>query len=181
MNRPASSPDIETQPSTTGAVVRDYNEFAAQGKTVPHLTAAGFLRRVPGRRWNLEELITFGSKVHRTAEAVPLTYQTAFDEDLGPVRVYPLRLLEGVYRVLSVQFHWPELPTGDAHLEDRTQADVLRATRRAKRHLEAAAEYVDEPRIAEKIEEVLEWLAQQSGEAENQTASNVMPAPLRAL
>lgn len=141
---------------------------------VEHLTIPGFIRRAP-HRFHMDEITRFGDKVGKIAEAMQISYLTMIDRSLGQIRLFPVPLLERVYAVMAAQFGWEQtvdVPT----LEDRQSAE-LRATERAKKHLQSASEHADNPIVAEAMTTVLKWLESETV----RLGGKETPPPLRSI
>lgn len=137
---------------------------------VEHVTTFEFLRRAP-RHSTADDLTTFGNRVKRAADAIPLPWLPAPHPLLGIVRVYPLPLLEWVYSQFVAQLKWPPLP---ASLEDQSETRKREATRR---QLEIVA--ADAPAdVAQAFAVVMRWL---DSEAAKNRPTEPAPAPLRSV
>lgn len=142
---------------------------------VEHRTVLEFLRSIP-HGWQADDIVRFGDKVKRIAEAVQLPFVPQPHPQLGVIRIYPVPLLEWVYTMLSKQFHWP---APALVLEDgaREQREELRRHEGAKKHLELAAEQHSPPsEVATAIKTTLDWL-----ENEAQRLRGVEPKPTAKL
>jgi hypothetical protein len=123
---------------------------------VEHRTVLEFLRSIP-HPWQADDIVRFGDKVRRMAEAVQLAFVPQPHPQLGVIRIYPVPLLEWVYTMLSKQFHWP---APAMVLEDgaREQREELRRHEGARKHLEAAAGHAPTAAVNDALAIVLNWL-----------------------
>lgn len=155
--KPTPSTPTNRVPISTGAEQQDFEQVDPLS-IVEHATVPGFFRRIP-HRWHLDDMIRFGDKVRRTAEAMELSYLTTTDRSLGVIRLYPMPLMERIYDVLARQHNWPpivELPQIDGGKQ--MVKDMLRGQERLEKSLRAVIETnaTEEVRACAGI--VLSWL-----------------------
>src|SRR5262245_41109811 len=103
LNRTTQQP-----PRGPTSVVQEDFEQMDQTAGVEHLSVVAFMRRM-AHRWDIDDMTRFGNKVGKVAESMQLAYLTGVDKSLGTIRIFPVPLLERVYKVLSAQFGWPQI------------------------------------------------------------------------
>lgn len=138
------------------------NEFQSDGMVVAHLTTLAFMRKI-SHEWHITDINRFGDLVARTADAAGISYLTTFDRNLGTIRVFPVRLMERIYRLLAGQFpNWPQIVDMEqvALPEGAFAArETLLAHERVATHLQAMKEAARDEKVQSSIQIVLEWLA----------------------
>jgi hypothetical protein len=172
--------------NTASAAARPANDSELQPDSliIAHMTTLAFMRRI-SHEWHLIDLNRFGDLVSRTAEAAGLSYLTTFDKNFGTIRVFPVRMMERIYRVLSGQFpNWPQivdleqmaLPEGAF-----AARETLLAHERVATHLQAMKEAARDEKVQSSIGVVLEWLAADIVRLrETMPAAEPQPAPATA-
>jgi hypothetical protein len=163
------------------AIEQEFSQGPSPELVVEHRSIAGFLRIAP-RRFHLDEMIRFGKKVGDAAESMQLAYLTTTDSHLGVVRIFPVPLMRRVYDVMAAQFHWQPFlePLED---EETVKRETLRANEKAKRHLQAAVEHANNPRVTEAMVVVLDWMEAETRRLASDDPSSApeAPAPLRSI
>lgn len=151
-----------------GQTVADFDRLQQPETIVEHMTASGFLARIP-HRWHMDDVRRFGTEVGRIAEALHIAYITTTDIALGIVRVFPVPLLRRVYTIQSASFGWPSLtavqtPALGEDLQ-RAARDTLRSHTSLLKHLRtllAALETTGSHEVAESTATTIHWLEQDS-------------------
>lgn len=125
---------------------------------VEHLSVPAFLRRTP-HRWNIDDMRRFGDKVGQMAEAMHLGFHTTLNLSLGTLRIFPVPMMERIYEVLAVQYHWAPLVNEPA-LEDspQEQREALRGHERLEKHLRTVMELAESAEVQAGCGVVIGWI-----------------------
>ncbi len=140
------------------------NELQHDALIIAHLTVPEFMKRIP-HEWHITDFNRFGDLVGKTAESAHLTYLTKFDRNFGMIRVFPLPMLQRVYRILAAQMNWPEILDAEApQLSDGALAsrETLIANERVAAHLRAMRDAVQDEAVRDSITVVLASLEHES-------------------
>lgn len=179
-NRRRSTKNTTAPTATVPGFAQQFEEMPDPLTVVEHLTIPGFIKVAP-HRFHMDEIMRFGDKVARIAESLQVSYLTTIDRQLGQIRLFPVPLLTRVYQVMAAQFGWEPISDVPA-IEDRN-AETLRANERTRKRLEAVAQAVENPVIAQAMATVLTYL---EGEAHRLRATDAPPSadappPLRTV
>lgn len=124
---------------------------------VEHRTVLEFLRSIP-HKWQADDIVRFGDKVKRLAEALQLAFVPVPHPQLGVIRTYPVPLLEWVYTMQAKQLHWPSPVIA---LEDgrRSQREALRKNEQLAQQIQELMSATDEPPVVEAASVIIQSLS----------------------
>jgi hypothetical protein len=136
----------------------DRNELQHDSLVIAHMAVPEFMGRIP-HEWHITDFNRFGDLVGKTAESAHLSYLTKFHRKFGMIRIFPVPMLQRVYRILAPQLGWPEIIDAEApQLSDGQIAsrEALIAHERVQVHLEAMRDAAQDPSVKTSIGVVLE-------------------------
>ena len=151
LNQPPRGPTSEVQ--------QDFEQID-QTAGVEHLSVVAFMRRI-AHRWDIDDMTRFGNKVGKVAESMQLAYLTGVDRSLGTIRIFPVPLLERVYKVMSAQFGWPQIidaaPPG-LPATGFLAAETLKTHERLHKLLHAAVSATEDTNVQHSFAVLMHWL-----------------------
>lgn len=127
---------------------------------VEHLSVVAFMRCI-AHRWDIDDMTRFGNKVGKVAESMQLAYLTGVDRSLGTIRIFPVPLLERVYKVMSAQFGWPQIidaPPPGLPSTGLLAAETLKTHERLHKLMHAAVAATEDTNVQHSFAVLMHWL-----------------------
>jgi hypothetical protein len=111
---------------------------------IEYVTVSQFLRRLRNEKpWGFQNVAKFGGQLNKIADGFGMTFQSAVDPTLGPLRVYPVALVAKIYAEMAPQLGWPRiieaLPVPQAKPSDQAARAELELKDGMVKHLRMLA------------------------------------------